>query len=195
MKSINFRIFIMINIFFLIFFSTDSIADEKVPISFSERMQSILKNHSATILKLANSPVIINSVREQNEKDIPLKEIKAIDREWIAGEQNEFAKSLQENAVGKYLREIVEESILYVEAFLCDKKGAIVGLFPITTDYWQGDENKFIESYGNGKGRIIFNPLSFDESTKTYSIQISIPVNDWNNTIGVLIVGIKNIQN
>ncbi len=53
-------------------------------------MQQIVKNHSAIILEYANSPLIIKSLREQNKKDIPLNEIKAIDIEWVAGKQNKL---------------------------------------------------------------------------------------------------------
>ena len=51
-----------------------------------------------------------------------------------------------------------------------------------------------IKSFENGRGRIYFSPLAFDESTQTYSVHISVPIRNWNNTIGVLIVGVKNFQ-
>ena len=89
---------------------------------------------------------------------------------------------------------MIQENPLYAEAFLCDNKGALVGVYPKTTDYWQGDEDKFIQSYNDGKGSIFFSPLKFDESTNTYSIQISVPVYNWNDTIGVLVVALKNIE-
>ncbi len=194
MKSANFRTF-TISLSFLIFFHSACLADEiKTSLTISKRMQHLVKTHAAFILKWANSPLICNSVIEHNKKNISMEKIKIIDKAWIAGKQTELIKSLQENDAGRFLRSKVEHSLVYTEAFLCGNKGAVVGLFPKTTDYWQGDEDKFIESYGNGKGRIFYGPLSFDESTQTYAVQISVPVNDWNTTIGVLIVGIKNIK-
>ncbi len=181
--------------FFLLFFSfSGSAGDEKKHLKITKRMQNVVKRHTAHLLGWANSPLIYNFLIEQNNKNISLETIKAIDREWIAGNQNELAISLQENKIGKYLKEKVLSSPLIVEAFLCDKRGAVIALFPKTTDYWQGDEDKFIKSYGNGNGRIYLGPLSFDKSTNTYSVQISVPVNDWNDTIGVLVVGLKNIE-
>lgn len=187
-------VFVLIYLLILPCFISVSIAEVQGPLPLSEKMKRMVTSNSAFLMKKVNNPIIINAVKAQNNKNMSLEAIKTIDREWIAGKQTKLVKSLQENAVGKYLRDLVEKSSAYVEAFVCDKNGAIVGLFPKTTDYWQGDEDKFIESYGNGKGRIYYGPLSFDESTQTYSVQISIPINDWNDTIGVLIVGIMDIH-
>ena len=42
--------------------------------------------------------------------------------------------------------------------------------------------------------QVFIGPRSCDESTETYSVQVSVPVMDGEATIGVLIVGLKNIQ-
>ena len=159
------------------------------------RMTSIINTHIRLINKWAQNPVLINSVIKQNQKNVSLEEIMKIDKQWLAGEINNFAISLQKNKAGKLLYDqISQNSRLYVEAFLCDEKGAVVAEYPETTDYWQGDEEKFLKSYNSGKGQIYVGPLSFDDSTKTNSVQISIPVFDKKKTIGVLIVGLKNIK-
>tara|TARA_B100002003_G_C13996995_1_gene481464 strand:+ start:65 stop:682 length:618 start_codon:yes stop_codon:yes gene_type:complete len=161
----------------------------------SMRMTSIINTHIRLINKWAQNPVLINSVIKQNQKNVPLDEIIKIDKQWLAGEINNFAISLQKNRAGKLLYDhISQNSRLYVEAFLCDEKGAVVAEYPKTTDYWQGDEEKFLKSYNSGKGQIDVGPLSFDDSTKTNSVQISIPVFDKKKTIDVLIVGLKNIK-
>jgi len=77
--------------------------------------------------------------------------------------------------------------------FLCDKRGAVVGESPKTSDYWQGDEEKFVECYNRGDGNVFIGDLEFDDSTQSYTVQISIPVKDDGKTIGVLIVGIRNM--
>ncbi len=161
----------------------------------SMRMTSIINTHIRLINKWAQNPVLINSVIKQNQKNVSLEEIMKIDKQWLAGEINSFAISLQKNKAGKLLYDqISQNSRLYVEAFLCDEKGAVVAEYPETTDYWQGDEEKFLKSYNSGKGQIYVGPLLFDDSTKTNSVQISIPVFDKKKTIGVLIVGLKNIK-
>jgi hypothetical protein len=160
----------------------------------SERMQSILFNHSEKLRAWAHDPVLVAALKEQNAKPTSMEEIKKIDEAWIAGTQTEFAKSLQLNAVGKYLQNKISESAIYVEAFLCDKQGAVVGEYPGSTDYWQGDEDKFIKSFNGGSGKLFIGPIALDKSTDTISVQMSVPVKEANETIGVLVVGLRNIK-
>ncbi|MBU1341494.1 MAG: hypothetical protein KKE44_00905 [Proteobacteria bacterium] len=168
------------------------------PAKLSGRMKSIIKTHSEKLQKWVVDPVIIAGVNNQNQKNMPLDDIKKIDKEWLSGTNNDFALSLQTNSVGQFLQKKMQSNNmtaqLYVEAILCDRQGAVVGEYPKTTDYWQGDEDKFIKSYNGGDGHRFIGPLAFDDSTQTYSVQISIPVKDHKKTIGVLIVGLKNIK-
>ncbi|MEA1967229.1 MAG: ABC transporter substrate-binding protein [Thermodesulfobacteriota bacterium] len=157
----------------------------------TEKMQKILEREMLLISKWATDPIVIESVKAQNAKDMSLETIKAIDKEWIAGGQKELVESLQNNKAGLFLREkILSNKDFYTEAFLCDAKGAVTGEYPKTSDYWQGDEQKFTESI---IGKVYTGPLLNDESTKSFSVQISVPVMDSGSTIGVLVVGLKSL--
>ncbi len=160
----------------------------------SSRMSSILKVHAANLKMWTYKGNIIVPLLNQNKANMTLEEIKKIDTEWIAGKQKEFAKLLQRNKAGRFLRSMVESSSLYVEAFLCDKQGAVVGEYPKTSDYWQGDEDKFIKSFNNANGITYIGEMEFDESTQINAVQVSIPVIYQNETIGVLVVGLKNVK-
>ena len=59
-----------------------------------------------------------------------------------------------------------------------------------TSDYWQGDEEKWIDCWNGGNGKIYIGALKLDESTNTVAAQVSAPVLDRGKTIGVLIVGV-----
>lgn len=81
---------------------------------------------------------------------------------------------------------------IYNEFFITDNQGANVATYPLSTDYWQGDEDKWIKSFNNGKGQVYVSPIAYDESVQDYSIQVSIPIYDENkNTIGILVSGIN----
>ena len=69
---------------------------------------------------------------------------------------------------------------------------ATIGTYPRTSDYWRGDESKFIECFNNSK--VIIGPLELDENTNSHSVQVSIPIEDAGDTIGVLVVGLRNIK-
>lgn len=159
------------------------------------RMDTIIQFHEKLIKEWAKLPLVVESVREQNLKGINIEEIKKIDKDWVDGKNNAFAMELQSNKIGVFLHEKIKaNAALYVEAFLCDNQGAVVGEYPTTSDYWQGDEDKFIKSFNNGVGKLYIGPVEFDESTQTNSVQISVPVIDDGKTIGVLIVGLRNIK-
>ena len=157
-------------------------------------MKYLVQKHASFILNWSFNPIIIKALKNRNMNPQSLKTIKKIDADWIKNDNLKLKKELQTNEVGKFLKDKIINNQLYTEAFLCDKKGAIVGLYPVTTDYWQGDEDKFIKSYNSGQGTIFYGPLRYDKSAKAHSIQVSVPVKDWNETIGVLIFGIKNLR-
>ena len=47
-----------------------------------------------------------------------------------------------------------------------------------TSDYWQGDEAKFKKSFNGGAGAVFVDDVSFDKSSQTYSVQVSVPVKE-----------------
>ena len=97
---------------------------------------------------------------------------------------------MQQNSAGKFLKRQVERSTSFNEAFLTDNQGANVAAFPATSDYWQGDEEKWTASFHNGNGILFIGPLETDQSTQTLAVQVSAPVFDRGRTIGVLVVGV-----
>ncbi|MBF0100733.1 MAG: PDC sensor domain-containing protein [Desulfobacterales bacterium] len=188
-------IFILAYAFFRVIIITGGNYHRAIAEEISMRMESIIKSHEKIIQKWVKSTIIIESVIEQNNQNQSLDEIKRIDKDWVDGKIEDFVISLQKNLAGKFLNEkIKSNAILYAEAFLCDNQGAVVGEYPKTSDYWQGDEDKFTKCFNDGHGTVYYGPIVFDESTKKNSIQISLPVTDDGKTIGVLIVGIKNIE-
>jgi len=188
----------------LTFFSLSSAQEKKShftplkagsPGKLSSKMKKIIDTRIKILERIASNPVIINAVKKQNAEDLSIEKIRSIDEGWKAGGKEEFANSLLENMVGKFLRKKLKSNkMLYTEAFLCDKKGAIVGEYPKTSDYWQGDEIKFSAAFNGGKGKVFIGPLQFDDSTQSTSVQVSVPVNDNKGTIGVLVMGLRNIK-
>jgi hypothetical protein len=48
----------------------------------------------------------------------------------------------------------------------------------MTSDMWQGDEEKFTETYSIGPGAVHFSEVELDESTQRYQAQISLTIVD-----------------
>jgi hypothetical protein len=172
------------------FFCLAAVTEEMGP-----KMKKLVDNRVRIVERVAADPIIIKAVREQNQVDMSLDEIKRIDEQWQAGEKDDFALDLQKNTAGKFLRKkLLSNKMVYTEAFLCDMRGAVVGEYPKTSDYWQGDEEKFTACFNSGDGKVFIGELEADASSQSYSVQISAPVKDEGKTIGVLVMGIRNIK-
>ncbi len=163
-------------------------AQEQIP---QEELEGLLKVKIRTVQHLALNPVLVRATRQQNRVGLTMDEIKRRDDAWRGSKElTPFKLSQQESRAGKLLKRFVDRSISFNEAFLTDVQGANVAAYPATSDYWQGDEDKWIESYRGGDSRIFIGPLELDDSTQTYAVQISAPVLDRDRSIGILIVGV-----
>ncbi|MCP4876587.1 MAG: hypothetical protein GY896_14085 [Gammaproteobacteria bacterium] len=138
-------------------------------------------------------PSIVRAVETQNNQAISLTDIKAFDESWKNADQdsNALIRRVTQNDVAKYFQRRVENNPAIDEVFLTDNQGANVAAYPPTSDYWQGDEDKWTESYNNGIGVVYVGPLEYDESTQKTQVQISAPVVSQNETIGVLVLGVS----
>ncbi len=165
------------------------------PLTYAELSQQELKQILAPriegLLFLTKNSMLLNAVRDQNRLERSLGDIQAIDKEWIAG-TSPLIQELQDNKPGAFLKNIiVQQSDVYSEAFLTDEKGANVAAYPPTSDYWQGDEDKFTKSFANGKGEVFIGKVEMDESTHASAVQISVPMMYNDAAVGVLVIGVK----
>ena len=172
----------------ILFLSTvNSFADNQ------DQKYKLLVAQITGVQQLAKQSRFIQSVKKQNEKGMSLDDIKAKDKDWIGSDDsNPLKQSMTASPIGKFLKNVIKNNNeKYNEIFLTDAQGANVAAHPITSDYWQGDEDKFIKSYADGKGEIYIGGIEFDESTQTNAVQISVPVKYNNKAIGVLVMGVK----
>ena len=156
-----------------------------------DEVKELLRVKVRTVQHMALNPVLVRATLRQNASGLSLDEIKKRDTEWRASkESTPFKLSLQTSPAGRFLKDNVTRLDSINEAFLTDNQGANVAAFPATSDYWQGDEEKWSQSFNAGEGRVFIGELELDESTRTYAVQISAPVIDRGRTIGVLVVGV-----
>ena len=142
---------------------------------------------------MAFQPNVIRAVEAQNNQGLSLAEIKDRDQMWIDanGGMNSLIREITRNDVARYLQRRVENNTAIDEVFVTDNQGANVAAFPPTSDYWQGDEGKWTESFNNGNGKVFIGPLEQDASTNKTQVQISAPIIANEETIGVLVMGVS----
>ena len=151
-----------------------------------------LQQEIVKITKFANDETVIHAVQTQNQRHVSMDEIAKLDRDWIRGTISEdFVKSLMDNRCATKLQELAKEIPSSLEAFAMDDQGALVCVTKKTSDYWQGDEPKWIDSFKGGKGETVVSKREYDESTKSTLVHVSVPIMDQQKAIGVLCVGIN----
>ncbi|MEZ4527455.1 MAG: PDC sensor domain-containing protein [Desulfobacterales bacterium] len=171
-------------VFFPSWFPSLLLAAEKTPPEIRELADS-------EIVGFGTDPVIVAAVKAQNAAKISLAEIRKMDQKWITTPGiAPFVKALMESECGMHLRDIQKKTPFYAEIFVMDSQGALVAATDKTSDYWQGDEAKFTESFNDSKGGIHISDIEFDESAQVYIVQVSVPVTDSGTVVGALTVGI-----
>lgn len=147
-------------------------------------------------------PALVAAVKAQNAKNaqISQSEINALDQKWRAEVGSDGAKPMVDGVlelpVSKWLAEKKSTSGgLLNEVILMDNKGLNVAVSTETTDFWQGDEDKWKQTYGNGSGRTHVSAVEFNQKSGTFQSQISLPVSDpaTGELIGAVTFGV-NVQ-
>ncbi|MEP0701455.1 MAG: hypothetical protein ABJC67_08925, partial [Lentilitoribacter sp.] len=79
------------------------------------------------------------------------------------------------------------------EIFVMDALGLNVAASDVTSDYWQGDEAKYSESYGAGPGAVFVDAVEFDESAQSYQGQVSVSLTDpaTGEVVGAMTIGLN----
>jgi hypothetical protein len=150
------------------------------------------------IAAFAADPALVAAIVAQNGTtgSYDQAKIDALDAQWRA-EVGAASKPLIDatlgNAASQYLAGIQEASAgKFTEIFAMDAKGLNVAQSTLTSDYWQGDEDKFTQSYGGGAGAVHLGEIEQDESTQIFQSQVSVPVTDpaTGALIGAITVGV-----
>jgi hypothetical protein len=132
---------------------------------------------------LAADATLLEAVRARNAgADLSPDEIAALDAEWRA-QVGAAASPLIDEVTGRpasaRLSEMRDASRgLLTEIILMDRHGLNAAVSDVTSDYWQGDEAKWLETYAAGPGAMHVSEIEFDESTQTYQAQVSMTVTD-----------------
>ena len=155
--------------------------------------------------ELANwltNPELIAAIQAQNAAHADLSEdgVIALDQQWRAeagdGGGPLIEKLLSGSVSDWLLDQQLATSGFVTEVFVMDNKGLNVAQSVETSDYWQGDEAKWQETYSVGPDALHISEVEFDDSTGFYQSQASLAITDpaTGAVIGAVTFGI-NVQN
>lgn len=128
---------------------------------------------------LAADPQLIEAIRAANaaRQQLTAQQITALDAEWRAEltlAERPLLEPVLHNPAADILRSrIATHGGLMSEAFVMDARGLNVAMAAPTSDYWQGDEAKFSETFPKGPGAIHLGDVEFDDSTQSFQVQLS----------------------
>ncbi len=143
-----------------------------------------------------STPEILSAIAESNQAmaNTTQDQIQSLDQQWrkelmqqnralidtiLARPASETLKAIKNNSQG-----------LYSEIFVVNQHGLNVAMSDTTSDYWQGDEAKFTETFAKQSAEPFIDDIEYDASTRTFQSQISFTLYDGTRPIGVATVGI-----
>ncbi|WP_380055582.1 PDC sensor domain-containing protein [Falsihalocynthiibacter sp. SS001] len=128
--------------------------------------------------------LVIEALRSQNSVHSRLSaaDIASMDEEWrseIGTKDAPLQTRMLAKPISKYfMRKQKSLDGIVSEVILMDAKGLNVAMSNTTSDYWQGDEAKFTETFNKGLGAVHFSEIELDESTGVYLVQVSTTIAD-----------------
>lgn len=167
-----------------------------VALDFERQLAELARTE---IARLAADPVIVAAVKAQNKETrrYDTARVLRLDAQWraeIGAAAKPLIDRLMARPASQRLRAARHDSAgLYAEIFVMDARGLNVALSDVTSDYWQGDETKWLRSFRAGPGAVHFGPMEQDASTGAFQRQVSMTIVDPQDgsAIGAITVGVN----
>lgn len=137
-----------------------------------------------TLRKQLQQPVTILSVTSSNKRHegVQQAEIDKLDEAWKSEAKSDdqpLIAELLSSPLSSYLLYTQAKSAgLFTEIFIMDKFGLNVGQSSVTSDYWQGDEDKFQKTFQVGTDAVFIDEPEYDDNTKTWRVQVNLTIVD-----------------
>lgn len=152
----------------------------------------------AEIRPWAASPMLIDAIRQQNGTTSALSqtEVEQLDSLWqaeLGSARTPTISVVVDGPLASLLRDqIARTGGAITEIIVMDARGLNVAASAITSDYWQGDEDKFSQTVPYGPEAVHLGEIEFDDSVQDYQLQISFSLADpvSGEVVGAMTVGV-----
>lgn len=150
------------------------------------------------VMDWATDPIIVDAIIAQNAitGSYDQAKINELDTLWMA--QAGMAgipliDDVLQNPTSDFLRQrMVASGGAISEIFVMDARGLNVAAAEATSDYWQGDEEKFSETFPKGPNALHFGEVELDGSSGEVQAQVSMSIVDTTGAVvGAMTVGIN----
>ena len=162
---------------------------------FTPAMEEFYRSEARS---LTGAQVLIDAINAQNSQTAAYDQarIDELDQAWRAEVGSASSPTIDPvltNAASDYLRsQVAAFGGRVTEIFVMDAQGLNVAASDITSDYWQGDEEKYSETYPKGPNAMHLSDVELDDSTQRYQGQISVTITDpsTGEPIGAMTIGV-----
>jgi hypothetical protein len=164
--------------------------------NFEAAMKAFVENN---VVSWASDPTLVDAINAQNLETsaynaAKIEELDQIWRSFGGAKEADIVANVISNPAADFLRTHAANSNgAITEVFIMDAKGLNVAASDVTSDYWQGDEEKFTQTYPMGNTAMHFGDVELDESTQEVQGQVSITLVDeaTGEAIGAMTIGIN----
>lgn len=149
------------------------------------------------IRQWSNSPVVLLTLEASNQRYANLDQagVDALDQQWRAEREVEdqpLITAVLSSPLSSYLTKIQARSRgLYTEIFVMDARGLNAGQSAITSDFWQGDEDKWQKTFLVGADALFIDAIEVNEETGTENAQVNLSIAQDGKVVGAITVEIN----
>lgn len=139
---------------------------------------------------LARVPTIRAAAAEASRRPFEQTAVLELDRQWQSNQSLPPASAgILQNETSRLLADLAVRDATYKEILVTDRPGRLIAATNRTTDYYQGDEEWWQETFSGGtRGRVFVSGVHFDESAGVNAINIAAPIvgADESQVVGVI---------
>ena len=145
----------------------------------------------------SGSPVVLMTLEASNARYAGLEQagIDALDKQWVAEREVEdqpLITAVLSSPLSNYLTRIQADSQgLFTAIFVMDGSGLNAGQSAITSDFWQGDEAKFQNTYQVGPDAVFVDDVEINEDTGTEIAQLNMSIAQDGKVVGAVTVDVN----
>ncbi|MHC4562380.1 MAG: sensor histidine kinase [Planctomycetota bacterium] len=139
--------------------------------------------HTATQLTQHNR---LRSPAELDELDALWKKLWDDKQKGVAVEDHPRLRKLLKGHIADHLETLQVNIPEIAEILVTDRHGQLVAATGLTEDYYQADEQWWLEAFNEGRGKVFIPPVAYDQSAGVWSVDICLPLFYEQSIVGVV---------
>ena len=145
----------------------------------------------------SQQPAWLQALDQAANMPVPVAlHLQRLDARWLrerTARRQPLIEQVLNTPLSQQLQQAVAQDHRLGEVMLTDKYGQLLAASGITSDFYQGDELAFQQSQHLARGQLMLEPISYDSSTRQFSVKVSGPLfaPQGKEFLGVLTLGVN----